>query len=197
MRYIGDVHGNAALYRRIASPAGCSVQVGDFGLGFVRMPTLGGGHRFIRGNHDCPALCRERPDWIADGTVEGDTMFVGGASSIDRHQRIEGVSWWADEELSIVEFGAILARYAEARPRVMVTHECPGAIVTTLFPGHYRPQVETHSRTRQALDAMLAAHRPEVWIFGHWHQDRDAVIDGTRFICLAEGSFIDLPEPRP
>lgn len=66
IRFIGDVHGSPKAYRRAVGDAERSIQVGDFGLGFVRMPQLGPGHRFIRGNHDCPDLCRERPDWIAD-----------------------------------------------------------------------------------------------------------------------------------
>ena len=57
-------------------------------------------HKFIRGNHDDPQACREHPYWIKDGLIENDIMYIGGAWSIDREYRTEGVSWWRDEELS-------------------------------------------------------------------------------------------------
>ena len=48
------------------------------------------------------------------------------------------------------------------------------------------------SRTRQAFDAMMSIHRPKLWIFGHWHRSRNEMIDGTRFICLAELEHKDI-----
>jgi hypothetical protein len=39
---------------------------------------------------------------------------------------------------------------------------------------------------------MFSIHKPDLWIFGHWHCDADEVIDGTRFICLNELSYVDV-----
>jgi len=36
------------------------------------------------------------------------------------------------------------------------------------------------------LQIMFDMHRPKLWIFGHYHQDFDDVIKGTRFVCLNE-----------
>lgn len=200
IRFIGDVHGDPKAYLRAIGDAERSIQVGDFGLGFTRMPVAGPGHRFIRGNHDCPSLCRERPDWIADGTIEDGMMFIGGATSIDREYRIEGVSWWPDEQLSTPQLERMVDLYQRHRPRIMVTHECPASVARELFLRHYKLAIEDRSDTREAFEVMLSIARPEVWIFGHWHEWRDKVIDGTRFICLPEPSgdcqgWIDLPTP--
>lgn len=39
---------------------------------------------------------------------------------------------------------------------------------------------------------MLEIHRPKVWVFGHYHIDKDFELNGTRFICLNELSTIDV-----
>lgn len=153
-----------------------------------------GGHRFIRGNHDNPAVCRRHKRWIPDGLVEsiGDStvMFIGGAWSIDRDSRIEGRDWWADEEVGELEFRMLFDVYRATQPDVVVTHDCPSAIAIELFLGEHR--VSYKSRTAGWLQAMYEEHRPEKWLFGHWHMSRDVIIGRCRFICLAELETMDI-----
>ena len=108
-RFIGDVHGHYEPYKRIIADVPRSVQVGDMGVGFLRIggysdgeeynnpphhSMVAGDHRFIRGNHDNPSVCRRHSQYIPDGTVEGNIMYIGGAVSIDRAWRRDGYSWW-------------------------------------------------------------------------------------------------------
>jgi hypothetical protein len=186
VRYIGDIHGKIDRYLPLIQGVD-SIQVGDFGMGFIPTPELPARARFIRGNHDSPEICRQHPNWIADGTIEDDTMFIGGAWSIDRAYRTEGVSWWPDEELSISELDRMIDMAIAMRPRIMVTHDCPTDAVYHLFNAH-----PISTRTQQALNAIWQLAPPEIWLFGHWHQSRDQVINGTRFICLAELEWVDL-----
>ena len=209
MRYIGDVHGKFPQYKKLVKDVPASIQVGDMGVGFRRIggwnegtfygnpphyAMVKGNHRFIRGNHDNPSVCRKHSQWIPDGTVEGDTMFIGGAVSIDRDMRTENYNWWEDEELSTPELNALVDKYIETKPRVMVTHECPEEIAVELERQFRRRKLEPQwaSRTRQAFQSMWSSHSPELWIFGHWHNHFDQVLNGTRFICLAELDHIDL-----
>jgi len=187
LRLIGDVHGHFDAWRRIAAGAERSVQVGDFGAGFAPLPESVAGRRFIRGNHDDPALCRASPDWIPDGTVEDGILFVGGGESTDRLKRIPGRDWWPDEELSLPELSAIIDRHAAETPRVVVSHDGP-----SVATAHFTVRRKDSSRTSQALDAMLALHAPALWVFGHWHLPLDTTIGPTRFICLPELAFFDL-----
>ena len=204
MKFIGDVHGKYTQYQRIIDSCENSIQVGDMGVGFIRHegPNAGtmisnpphyamvrGNHRFIRGNHDNPDVCKNHSQWITDGKVEDDIMFVGGALSIDRDFRIEGYSWWADEELSVNGLYVIVDQIAIYKPRIMVTHECPDQIADLLMNGS---KFKDASRTRQAFSSAWEMHKPELWVFGHWHHDYDQVILGTRFICLNELSTIDI-----
>lgn len=97
---------------------------------------------FLRGNHDnepllgaryAPAASgfvpvRPHVWWAPDGmrfTWSGVSFVVaGGAYSVDRDQRIEGVDWWASEELSRVAAEKIV-------DDVTPTSSCP----TTVLPG--------------------------------------------------------------
>jgi len=213
-RIIGDIHGKFYDYEVHCLKMGVrhntdhvperSIQVGDFGIGFYSdywhsevghwqndSPT----HRFIRGNHDDPEKCKTMPGYIEDGTVEGDVMFVGGAWSIDHAWRTPGVSWWADEELSVLEFERIISKYEQVKPRVMITHDCPTSVAWEIFLSKGlglagAPQIKT--RTGEALQAMFELHQPELWVFGHWHNTRKQVINGTTFQCLGELDYIDV-----
>ncbi|PWJ12118.1 hypothetical protein [Jannaschia seohaensis] len=103
MRIIGDIHGRRDLYARALAGAKESVQIGDFGMGFIPEEDLatwpgGPGHKFFRGNHDDPALCRAHPAHLESGPY-GNLFVVGGGWSIDREYRTPGVTWWPDEEL--------------------------------------------------------------------------------------------------
>jgi predicted phosphodiesterase len=189
MRYIGDLHGKLDLYGAALAGIDASIQIGDFGFGFVDVePWPTGNHRFIRGNHDDPALARAHPQHIESGP-EDDKFFVGGGWSIDVDERTPGVSWWPDEEHSTAELDALTLEYARSNPTHMITHEAPSGIIPEFFetrlPGG-------PSRTALALQDMLDIWTPDVWIFGHWHSRRDKIFDGCRFICLEEGGWIDI-----
>lgn len=205
-RFVGDVHGHFDPYRKIIEIGPPSIQVGDMGVGFRSWPhgepqgnppherMVKGGHRFIRGNHDNPHVCKRHSQYISDGTIENGVMFVGGALSIDKAYRVEGYSWWPTEELSTSDLYDIVDRYIAARPRIMVTHDCPEnvAIEVARTAGLMKLDPRFASRTRQAFQSMWSAHSPDLWIFGHWHKSFDHILDGTRFICLAELEYRDI-----
>lgn len=199
IRFIGDIHGKILDYLQIIDGVENSVQVGDFGMGFgtkgaadfvdSMIDEMPGNHRYIRGNHDDPKESKKSKHWIKDGTIENDIMYVGGANSIDKDYRIEGLSWWPNEQLNTAEWNSVYDKYINANPRIMVTHDCPKFIYYEIhdkvfdYPGDV---------TAISFDLFWKDHKPEIWIFGHHHKSFDKVIDGTRFICLAELECIDL-----
>jgi hypothetical protein len=203
---IGDVHGKWQSYIDLIGQSGSArtIQIGDFGLGF------GGGNseneaklnqwmtenptnRFIRGNHDAPNACQNMPGYITDGTVEDDVMYIGGAWSIDGpgapwdcHRR-PGLDWWSNEECSDAEFDIYSGIYAATKPRVMITHDCPSTVSQRMF---FDSGIMTgniyKTRTGEALQRMFDIHSPDLWIYGHWHLNQSTIINGTKFVCLAE-----------
>jgi len=197
MRFIGDVHGKIDQYLKIIADCDESIQVGDMGVGFVPLPETPFNdynveHYFIRGNHDNLSEALYFGNYLVDSQYWNEFgniyMFVGGAESIDKHYRTEGVDWWRDEELSYAEFQEVINRYEQLKPNVMVTHDCPQSIVGYLKLS----AINDVSATRQALQTMLDIHRPQLWVFGHWHKSLDITIDGTRFVCLNELEYKDI-----
>jgi predicted phosphodiesterase len=195
MRIIGDVHGNMDKYTKLLKGAKTSVQVGDFGYGFIPnhiIPEYDPNHRFIRGNHDNPQVVRLEPAWIPDGTIEGDTMYIGGAWSIDWGWRTPGLNWWFDEECSENEFDLFIEKYADTKPRVMITHDCPTSIAIKMVESGFGMGSKTYyTRTGEALQKMYEIHEPEFHFFGHWHRTTVMKRNNTHFFCIGEFDFVD------
>lgn len=210
-RIIGDIHGLVNDYKAysINDFDGPTIQVGDFGVGFgqsdfwhesVNDFHRSGQHRFIRGNHDNPSVCKEMVGWIPDGRIENDVMFVGGAWSIDNpnadfpwYRRTENVDWWANEECSDAQFQHFIELYSVVKPRVMITHDCPLVVSTEMFfnSGLIKGSQYT-TRTAAAFDAMIAIHQPDEWYFGHWHFTMQYKYGRTMFQCIGELDYVDV-----
>lgn len=209
IRFIGDVHSKWTRYKKLikSAPDKKSLQVGDFGVGFrnshgdwLSNPPYttmkSGEHRFIRGNHDNPAVCRGQTLWVADGFTcfNGSIFCVGGAESYDKHLRNPGLDWWEDEELSYPRLQQIIDVYSELKPSIVVTHDASNEALA--LATHYKElrigKATCGRRTRAAFDAMLEIHRPKVWVNGHWHIRWDHEFRGTRFIGLEELGVTDL-----
>lgn len=183
----GDAHGKLDRLAQCDHPV---IQVGDLGIGFVS--PVAEYHKvskrddlwFIRGNHDCPELCRANPRYLGEFGVIDDLFFASGAWSIDQAYRIEGQSWWRDEELSSAQMNEAFDLYVKNKRRVVVTHDAPASLVESGGPMELNPFYP--SSTAIFLQAVFEAHAPEIWIFGHHHLSRDFVFKETRFRCLAE-----------
>jgi len=190
IRFIGDIHGCFSYYKQLAyNFDGITVQVGDFGLGFGNeTPEIEGDNFFIRGNHDNPEICKAHKKYLGDwGYNDGLDMFwVGGADSIDKLIRTEGVDWWRNEELSYAELNTALDVYKKVHPKIMVTHDCPFDIKKAFIRPEY--QNDAWTSTQQALQMFwnYEYHKPDIWVFGHYHprQTKITRIDGTLFVCL-------------
>jgi calcineurin-like phosphoesterase family protein len=190
MRFIGDIHAQFWRYKEIIKDCDRSIQVGDFGIGFETetnpVPNFGTNHRFIRGNHDNLDKCVNHSHWIKDGTFEDGMFFIGGAFSVDQARRCEGLDWWRNEEMTVHELNEMISKYEECKPDIVVSHDC----ARDNLPLFERQKIST--RTSQAFDAMFYIHQPKLWVFGHYHEDRDIKINGTRFVCVNKMSYKDI-----
>jgi hypothetical protein len=188
MLFIGDVHGNIKEYQKIIENAPESIQLGDFGYGFMPIPKFPIEHKFIPGNHDNRQLCLKVPNCLGNfGYLENKGIFfVSGALSIDKHLRVEGHTWWRDEQLSFSQMIECYDSYDRILPKIVISHDCPDLAGINKYADKYR------NPTTQLLDAMFTRHRPEVWIFGHHHESFKNYVNGTQFIGLAELETIDI-----
>jgi Icc-related predicted phosphoesterase len=190
MIFIGDVHGKIPEYLKIINSCDKSIQLGDFGVGFIKIPwnKISLNHRFIRGNHDNPFVCGTVKNFLGDYgyLAEEEVFFVSGAYSIDKHLRVEGRDWWKEEELTIHQMSRCWELYASIKPKIVVSHDCPRIFVDTLWPGDlYR------NPTNQLLQTMYEDHQPELWVFAHHHEDHKLQIGNTLFVGLGELSIYE------
>ena len=191
------------------------IQVGDFGVGFPdQMQGRKEGKRLdylcsvlaqnnckllvLRGNHDDPAkfpgLWQDRIEFLPSNTrrlIYGkDHLFVGGAISVDRVGRKEGVSWWHDESIDVNGMMELLAS-DPTRPQVIVTHTAPNEAnlptpkwVNSLFSKDKTLKQELQ-RERDALSIVFKKFadrgRPIDWIYGHFHCHRILDVGGIIF----------------
>jgi predicted phosphodiesterase len=183
---IGDVHGKINQYWKLVNNRkGCSIQVGDFGFKQQHnwfLKNIDYSQNQINfGNHDDYSFLYE-PHSLSDWSYahESKVMTVRGAYSIDKDQRIENVDWWANEELNYRQMQNAIDFHNFNKPRVMITHDCPDYARRYLFG------IREKSITSNGFQMMFENHQPDIWVFGHHHRSKNQVINGTRFICLAE-----------
>lgn len=191
------------------------IQVGDFGVGFRHESEeerslfsfnkiLGerNCHLFaIRGNHDDPSRFKESnhpcgyenitllPDYSELDLLGKSILLVGGAVSVDRRFRVEGRSYWSDEEFTLKlehEFP-----YKDRQYDLVVTHTRPG--VCGAFKGFdnikywcdqdYDLQNDLIEES-QKLDYLYEHTKPKNWAYGHFHKSNTINYETTEFRCL-------------
>lgn len=202
LTFIGDVHGHIEEYASLLGE-GPTFQLGDMGAGFVPLSHgQDAKHRFIRGNHDDPAVCQAHLNYAGEFGYDPEyhLFFMGGAWSIDYAWRLAQMAqggpaiFWKDEELSPERLEEAFNLYVEIKPDIVATHECPAQITKPLLKAlalntgsYFDAKMPCgQSRTSRALQRMFEAHKPKVWFFGHYHINRVLEVEGTKFVCLAE-----------
>ena len=191
MRIIGDVHAKIDKYAEIINSCGKSICVGDFGFknqwDWLTENKISTDHQIVMGNHDYIPYRESHRNSLGTHSFNDDIFTIAGASSIDKHLRTHGVDWFEDEELPYLLGVKILEWYNAVTPSIVITHDCPQFVASRWFG------IQEKSRTRQLLDALFEVYEPELWIFGHHHKSKTEQIDRTKFICLSELEYIDLP----
>lgn len=169
---------------------------------------------FCDGNHEnFPLLCRyPEEDWhggrvhrirqnilhLMRGwvySIEGRKIFaMGGAYSIDRYMRREGLSWWKEELPSPEEYHRAVKSLEECGKTVdyIVTHTAPREIIRRMGK-----QPDAHDLELTGfLEWVMYEVDFKGWFFGHWHFDREV---GENFralwfdvvpVCGSEGETV-------
>lgn len=210
---LGDIHGFTSPITRwineLSSEGDTLIQVGDAGFGWVSKNVweyLGSVAKkknvnilIIRGNHDDPAPFRDNyktgnleciPDYTYR-TIEGlDFLFIGGAISIDRFDRTQGINYWEDE---VVDYD--LNKIVDGASYV-VTHTLPSLFELML---NSRSILDNYSKNDPTLLDDLKEEREYMnnvyyklssmknikkWIGGHFHVDSSGDYNGTNYTCL-------------
>jgi predicted phosphodiesterase len=209
LRIVGDVHGLVDRYAKsiVSSGAKHSIQIGDLGFSYAPLSILPWKkHKFFGGNHDNYDIYDASPHALGDYgrfSLGGLSLyFIRGAFSIDVKARLKaerrghGKHWWKEEQLPLGVMHNAQQDYASRRPSTMLTHTCPSEVSRmigkpdVLKSFGYNPTTFS-TPTQELLQDCFDAHKPDVWIFGHFHMDLTFMHKGTLFICLAERQALD------
>ncbi|MGW9157460.1 metallophosphoesterase [Microbacterium sp. NPDC055665] len=216
----GDWHGNAGWARmigralpRLAPDVTTILHLGDFWMngddvddafadtGVERiLVTLGNHEPYgklvpLLDKHPGAAVRVSRLTWILPRPARlsiGDrsVLSLGGASSVDRESRTEGVTWWPEEAVSDE---SVKAAEAGGPADLMLTHESPAGTPVRAVREILRSN--PHWFTKAALEASAASRarvgqvwdavRPELLAHGHMHVAAGGMTeDGRRVASL-------------
>lgn len=199
----GDVHGKYMdFHRKIEqNKSERIIQLGDFGLEYSYLDYLNPMFfKFVQGNHDCYDKHCKTDHMLGDYGSEFfwgmEFFFIRGEFSVDykERQKLNSTTnkiWWVDEELSKTEMRKALKAYKKDKPEIMITHGCPTEIAQKISSPYvlkafgFDPKNFT-TNTQELLQSCFDSHKPNIWVFGHHHQNLDFYHKGTRFICVDE-----------
>ncbi len=111
---------------------------------------------------------------LPDGRV---VLFIGGADSVDKDQRIYRVSWYPEELINGYELDNALKH--NQRIDIVISHTCPKE-----FEVLGEHEAKYKDPCREALSRVLEKYRPSQWFFGHWHRYQTGCYNGTYWTCL-------------
>lgn len=191
-------------YKRTLDKISNRLQDLDFTLYFVdgnhewfpelsTYPVGEGGQRIIREN--VIHLPRGYRTALSSGRM---LAALGGANSIDRDERREGVDWWPEEAIGDEDLVSLGHGHAD----LMVGHDAPLRVPSldwALAANELGLSEEMQGYSlagRRTFHRGFSAVRPELYIGGHYHQFIDEIVDfddwsstfRTRILLLDEVS---------
>ena len=221
MIVIGDTHGKwtKLLYTffQLELKDTNFIQVGDFGIGFYSsdfenlsyidkfLATSNNNLYVIRGNHDNPMYFNNcKPlftnihflsDWSYH-TIEGKKgLFIGGAISIDRNNRIPNQDYWTNEGITNPPHNFLLDEVD-----FVISHDCPLEVnpiidaKSNLFKDDYQLYKDC-LQGRQILSWVwnnIPKSKLQKWCYGHYHWSDTNYIQNTQFNLLSIFEFKEL-----
>ncbi len=101
--------------------------------------------------------------------INGEKILtIGGAESIDKEWRVEGVSWWPEELISRKEEDQILDLLAhDTKFDYVITHTVPKTVFDFMFPN----SIKYNDPTMKLLDYVNNVIEFKAWYFGHFHDN--------------------------
>ena len=159
---------------------------------------------FIDGNHENHPRLKSFPDQeLLGGTVKrvSDSIYyllrgevytinnkkffcMGGATSVDKVWRTEGISWWADELPSCAEYESGLNNLEKHDWKVdyVLTHTMPLKVFNDFGIEPIMEEGPKGCPVANYLDMISEELTFKRWFFGHFHKNQTA----GKFTCMHE-----------
>lgn len=109
-------------------------------------------------------------------------MALGGAYSVDQHARVEGLSWWPQEELNERDLHVACVDETRGAVDVLFTHDMPNSAYQML-DGTRKDPFPHSIPNRQRLDTVIDHVQPKLVVHGHMHMRY------SRFVARPWGQY--------
>lgn len=156
----------------------------------------------VEGNHENYSLIKKLPEVEMFGdyvkqvndslyilqrghiyNIDSYTFFTfGGAKSIDRGRRIEGLDWFPEEETNYQEISFALDNLAKYNNKVdyIITHDCSSFALDDMCNLYnFYPNYTSHNKFFEEIRNTVEF---KMWYFGHYH--KDLIIKDNKERCL-------------
>lgn len=145
---------------------------------------------FVDGNHEWHTrlsstrrdesgrgILTDRIRWLPRGhrwTWHGRTwLALGGATSVDRPIRAQGIDWWPEEAITYRQGVEVM----EGGPAdVMVCHDAPAGVPMNLPPPPSWWEMEPAENHREVLAEITAEVKPRWLMHGHYHHAHETTV---------------------
>jgi|LSQX01.2.fsa_nt_gb Icc-related predicted phosphoesterase len=112
-------------------------------------------------------------------------LFIGGALSIDRDNRIERspyFGWFHEETISQIDIETL----PDENIDIIISHTAPNEFIIKNGNLNY-----PHDPSRDALSYVLKKYQPKLWYFGHMHKFQTGKFNDCEWTCLSAVGFPD------
>lgn len=111
-------------------------------------------------------------------------LTMGGAESIDKHMRMEFISWWKQESITQNNYDNCLYNLEKVGYSVdyVLSHTCPtfiGGLMDNVFKQHKQWSMDVLDNIEKRLE-----DRYKAWFFAHYHIDEQIT---DKFFCHYNG----------
>lgn len=206
---ISDIHGNLNSLEKSLSkcPTQCEqiFLLGDIGFGFKEFDVKGYNELIafynkkgkmitaIQGNHDNAEVT------YGITTLDGPEVYVyngkfflliPGALSYDKKLRVEGVSWWRNEEMNHAHCNETFDLIVNYNFDYILSHDAPLSKYLDFF-SQTLPSA-TNTMLNGILTKLSEKNKKLTWIHGHLHQSYIEQINDISLIGLAEDTYLTI-----
>jgi len=192
LRLIFDVHGKP--FEHLLKDVDYSIQIGDLGFNSAqerfKEKRREGRDFCLFGNHDDYTKVYEDFslfDYSIIDTGNHRILCVRGANSIDKQLRTPYRSWWPEEQLTFSQGYKLIKQIENEKFDIVISHECPEFVKQKYFNFW-----DNRTTTGQLLNVVYQEVNPDMWFFGHYHEEFEIVHNSTYFKCGPELTYVDL-----
>ena len=106
---------------------------------------------------------------------------IGGADSVDRWARTEGLSWWMEETVTAADAEKLIENTKELEDVIILSHDAPAQLIGILKHLNGINAMSVTSESQRNLQTVCDNVKFKKWCFGHWHIDKEL---NERFECF-------------